>query len=50
MKHEFNMKLSAYLSELPFDNEEQETTNSRLDANKGIKRKKGPETNVSLPL
>ena len=48
MKQEFNMKLYAYLSTLPFEKREKETTNCLSDA-KGTKRKKGAEADVSLP-
>ena len=49
MKQEFNMKLYAYLSKLPFEKREQELTRNCLPDSKGTKRKKGAEADVNLP-
>jgi len=49
MKQEFNMKLYAYLSTLPFEKGGKETTNCLSPGSKGTKRKKGAEADVSLP-
>jgi len=48
MKYEYATKLSTYLSKLPAEKRLQEIAKYLPNA-KGIKRKRGVETDVSLP-